>query len=53
MKEQYMFTCSKCGHKFIPTFWRWLIAPHNDICGVRYFKCDNCGEQSWMKKEKK
>lgn len=46
------FTCKHCGHTFTPKLWRWLCAMHLfDIW--RYFKCDNCGKRSWMKRERK
>lgn len=49
MKEKYTFTCPKCGHKFIPTFWRWFLVPH--IFSKRYFRCDECGKLSWMRRK--
>ena len=49
MKEKYTFTCPKCGHKFIPTFWRWFLVLH--IFSKRYFRCDECGKLSWMRRK--
>ena len=51
MEEKYTFTCSKCGHKFIPDFLRWFISPH--IFSLRYFRCDKCGKLCWMRRKDK
>ena len=42
------YMCSKCNHKYVPTYKQVLIAPH--ICRSRYMKCPNCKEFSYHKK---
>lgn len=49
VKQIFIFTCSKCGYKFVPSFWRWIFVPH--IFSIRYFKCDNCDHHSWMRRK--
>ena len=49
MKPKYTFTCPKCGHRFIPSFWTWFLVPH--IGSKRYLKCKNCNKISWMRRK--
>lgn len=42
------FECSKCHHKYTPTYKQILFAPH--IVVFRYFKCPKCGKRSWNRK---
>ncbi len=42
------YHCSKCGHKYIPTFNQVLWAMH--MGRTRYMKCPNCNQKSWQKK---
>ena len=42
------YECSKCHHKFIPTYFKALMAPH--IHTTRYMKCPNCNKRSWANK---
>jgi DNA-directed RNA polymerase subunit RPC12/RpoP len=49
ISEKFVFTCSKCGHQFIPTFWTWFFVPH--IGSRRYLKCEKCGKRTWMRRK--
>ena len=42
------YECKECHHKFTPTYFEALIAPH--IHTTRYLKCPNCGKRHWSKK---
>ena len=42
------YECSKCHHKYIPTYKSVLWAMH--INRTRYMKCPNCNKWSWNKK---
>lgn len=42
------YECSKCNHKYIPTYKSVLFAQH--INRTRYMKCPVCGKKSWQKK---
>ena len=42
------YNCSKCNHKYVPTFWQVFFAPH--LNRTRYMKCPNCKQKSWQKK---
>lgn len=42
------YECSKCHHKYIPTFKSVLFARH--INRTRKMKCPKCGEKTWNKK---
>ena len=42
------YECSKCHHKYIPTYKSVLWAMH--INRTRYMKCPNCNKKSWNKK---
>lgn len=44
--KKFVFTCPKCGHQFIPTFWAWFFVPH--LGSRRYLKCEKCGKRTWM-----
>jgi len=47
--EKFAFTCPKCGHQFIPSFWTWFFVPH--IGSRRYMKCEKCDKTSWMRRK--
>ena len=42
------YECKKCHHKFIPTYFKALMAPH--MSTTRYLKCSECGKRTWHKK---
>lgn len=42
------YQCKYCGHKIVPTYKQALMAMHAGT--TRYFKCPQCGKQSWCKK---
>lgn len=42
------YECSKCHHKYIPTYKSVLWAMH--VNRTRYMKCPNCNKWSWNKK---
>ena len=42
------YECSKCHHKYIPTYNQALWSMH--IYRTRYFKCPKCKQWSWNKK---
>ena len=42
------YECSKCHHKYVPTYKSVLLAVH--INRTRYMKCPKCSERSWNKK---
>lgn len=42
------YECSKCHHKYIPTYKSVLWAMH--VNRTRYMKCPNCNKKSWNKK---
>ena len=42
------YACSKCGHRYIPTYGRVLLAMH--VNRTRYMKCPQCHQWSWQKK---
>lgn len=42
------YECSKCHHKYVPTFKSVLLAMHSGR--TRYMKCPQCGQKSWQKK---
>ena len=42
------YKCSKCNHKYIPTYSSVLWAMH--IGRTRYMKCPKCNKRSWNKK---
>ena len=47
--KKFVFTCPKCEHQFIPTFWTWIFVPH--IGSRRYMKCEKCHKISWMRRK--
>ncbi|MBR1416479.1 MAG: helix-turn-helix domain-containing protein [Bacilli bacterium] len=42
------YECKKCHHKYIPSYFSVLWAPH--MSTTRYLKCPKCGKRSWSKK---
>ena len=42
------YECSKCHHKYVPTYSSVLWAMH--INRTRYMKCPKCNKRSWQKK---
>lgn len=42
------YECRKCGHRYVPTYWRVNLAMH--MGRTRYMKCPHCGKSSWQKK---
>lgn len=42
------YKCTKCNHKYIPTYKSVLWAMH--MGRTRYMKCPKCGMKSWNKK---
>ena len=46
--EAGYYECSKCHHRFKPSYFIAMITPH--IHTTRYLKCPECGKRSWSKK---
>lgn len=42
------YECRKCHHKFVPSYYTVLFAPH--MSTTRYLKCPKCSKKSWSKK---
>ena len=42
------YECKECGHRYVPTFWQVLFAPH--VNRSRYMKCPHCGKRTYQKK---
>lgn len=42
------YECSKCHHKYVPTYQSVLCAMH--FGRTRYMKCPRCNKRSWNKK---
>ena len=42
------YECSKCHHRYVPTFWQTLMAPH--LGRSRKMKCPHCGKRNYHKK---
>lgn len=42
------YECAVCHHKYVPGFWRVLLAMH--MGRTRYMRCPHCGKRSWQKK---
>lgn len=42
------YQCSKCGHKYVPTYHSVLFSVHIDT--TRYMRCPVCNQKSWQKK---
>jgi len=40
-----IYTCEKCGEKFVPSLKAYILAPHT--FKRRYLKCPHCGKKSW------
>ena len=40
-----IFTCDKCGEKFVPSLSAYILGPHT--FRRRYLKCPYCGKRSW------
>lgn len=47
--NKFVFTCPKCEHQAIPTFWTWFFVPH--LGSRRYMKCEKCTKISWMRRK--
>ena len=39
------YECSRCHHKFVPTYKSILMSLHRDT--ERYIKCPYCNKKSW------
>ena len=46
--EAGYYECSKCHHRFKPTYFKALMAPH--LSTTRYMKCPKCCKRAWSKK---
>ena len=42
------YECSKCHHKYVPSYWKVLWAIH--MGRTRYMRCPECMRFSWQKK---
>lgn len=42
------YECQKCGHRYVPSYGRVLMAPH--VNRTRYMRCPKCEQRSWQKK---
>lgn len=42
------YACSKCGHKYIPTYKSVMWSPH--MGRTRHMRCPQCNQKSWQKK---
>ena len=40
-----IFTCPKCGKRFVPTLVAYILGPHT--IKKRRLKCPHCGQKSW------
>ena len=40
-----VFTCPKCGKRFVPTLTAYILGPHT--LRKRRLKCPHCGQKSW------
>lgn len=47
-KETGYYECSKCHHKYVPTYKQILFATH--MGWTRKLKCPKCHKKSWSKK---
>ena len=43
------YVCSKCGHRFRPKWWKAAVSIHSG--SDRVFKCPNCGNKGFCRKE--
>ena len=46
--EAGYYECKNCHHKYVPTYFDALMAPH--MATTRYLKCPNCNKRTWSKK---
>lgn len=46
--EAGYYECSKCHHRFKPTYFEALISMH--LSTTRFLKCPHCNKRSWAKK---
>ena len=46
--EAGYYECKNCHHRFIPSYFEALWAPH--MSTTRYLKCPKCNKRSWSKK---
>ena len=42
------YECKKCGHRYVPKYWKAFIAPHMGL--TRFLRCPECHKLSWSKK---
>ena len=42
------YECQECHHRYVPTFWQTLMAPH--LGRSRKMKCPHCGKRNYHKK---
>ena len=42
------YECQECHHRYVPTFWQALMAPH--LGRSRKMKCPHCGKRNYHKK---
>ena len=42
------YECQECHHRYVPTFWQTLMAPH--VGRSRKMKCPHCGKRNYHKK---
>ena len=42
------YECQECHHRYVPTFWQALMAPH--VGRSRKMKCPHCGKRNYHKK---
>ncbi|MBO7614205.1 MAG: helix-turn-helix transcriptional regulator [Bacilli bacterium] len=42
------YECQECHHRYVPTFWQALMAPHAGRS--RKMKCPHCGKRNYHKK---
>ena len=49
VSAKFVFTCRRCEHQFIPSFWAWFFVPH--FASRRYLKCEKCGKHTWMRRK--
>lgn len=46
------FICPKCNKTFEMSYFKWILCSPFHMFFKRLTKCPNCGERSWMKKQK-
>lgn len=42
------YECQSCRHKYVPTYWNTIMAPH--MGRTRYMTCPKCTKRTWQKK---